>query len=148
MSEENKAMVRRLFLGMVNDGLLDMADDAFALEYRDHSPVSEPMPGPAGFKRRVSELRRALDARMNIYDMTSEQDRVAFRWHLTGKHVGDFAGYAPTGRNVRLTGLNLERIADGRIVEHWSEYDRHALFEQLGADAQPSARRARESSPR
>ena len=131
-------MVRRLFFMMINDGRLDVADDGFAPDYLDHSPFSPPTPGPEGFKQRVGELRRALEARMDIYDMTSEEDRVAFRWQLTGKHVGDFAGYAPTGGNVRLTGLNLERIADGRIVEHWSEYDRQALVEQLGSAAQAS----------
>jgi steroid delta-isomerase-like uncharacterized protein len=132
VSEQNKELVRRLFLTMINDGNLDAADGALAPDYRDHSPLSPPTPGLEGFKQRVEQLRSALEAQMVIHDVTAEGDRVAFRWELTGTHVGDFSGFPATGQHITLTGLNLERVADGKIVEHWSEYDRHMLFEQLG----------------
>jgi predicted ester cyclase len=76
-------------------------------------------------------LRSGLAVRMTLDELVAEGDRVAFRWTMTGKHVGEFAGIAPTGRPVSLTGLNFERVADGKIVEHWSEYDRLALIEQV-----------------
>jgi hypothetical protein len=62
---------------------------------------------------------------------------------MTGRHVGEFGGLAPTGRAVTLTGLNLERLRDGRIVEHWSEYDRMGLMHQVEGPTRPNERRGR-----
>jgi len=134
MSEDNKARVRLFFEGVINDGNLDLADEFLASDYVDHAPLTAEVPGPEGFKRRIQLLQRSFAIRIAIEDMTAEEDRVAFRWTISGKHVGEFSGAAPTGRNVTLTGLNLERIADGRIIEHWSEYDRLGLMDQVAAD--------------
>jgi predicted ester cyclase len=131
MSEANKSLVRHFFEGIFNEGDLEVVHEALAPDYIDHSPFSAQEPGPEGFKRRMDMLRSSLAVRMTLYDLIAERDLVAFRWTMEGKHVGEFAGIAPTGLPVSLTGLNLERIADGMIVEHWSEYDRLALIEQV-----------------
>lgn len=136
MADENTEVVRRFFEGIINEGRLELADEVLAPDYHDHAPLTAEVPGPEGFKRRMQLLARSFEMRIAIEDMTVEEDRVAFRWTMTGKHVGEFAGVAPTGRAVTLTGLNLERLRDGRIVEHWSEYDRMGLLHQVeGADS-------------
>jgi predicted ester cyclase len=131
MSEANKSLVRHFFEGIFSDGDLDVVHEFMAVDYVDHSPFSAEAPGPEGFKRRMDMLRRSLAVRMTLQDLIAEGDLVAFRWTMHGKHVGEFAGIAPTGRTVSLSGLNLERVVDGKIVEHWSEYDRLALVEQV-----------------
>ena len=133
VSEANKRLVRAFFEGIFNEGDLEVVHEFLAPDYIDHSPFSAEAPGPEGFKRRMDMLRASLAVRMTLDDLLAERDLVAFRWTMAGKHVGEFAGIAPTGRDVSLTGLNLERVADGKIVEHWSEYDRLALVEQVSS---------------
>jgi predicted ester cyclase len=136
MADANAEVVRRFFEGIINEGRLELADEVLTPDYRDHAPLTAEVPGPEGFKRRMQLLASSLEMRIAIEDMTVEEDRVAFRWTMTGRHVGEFGGLAPTGRAVTLTGLNLERLRDGRIVEHWSEYDRMGLMHQVeGTDA-------------
>lgn len=131
MSEENKALVRRFYEGIVNEADLQLAYEVLDPNYVDHSPLPVDTPGPEGFKRRVEQLHEMFGIRITVADVTAEDDRVAFRWTMRGRHIGEFAGVAPTDREVVITGLNLERIVNGRIVEHWSEYDRQALMEQV-----------------
>jgi predicted ester cyclase len=136
MLEDNKELVRRFYEGIVNEGKLELAHDMLASDYVDHAPLPIQTPGPEGFKRRVQQLHGMFAIRITLEDITAEDDRVAFRWTIRGRHIGEFAGVAPTQRDVTITGINLERIADGRIIEHWSEYDRQALMEQVSATAE------------
>jgi predicted ester cyclase len=133
VSDSNKHLVRHFFEGLFNDGDLSTVDQYLAPDYVDHSPFASEAPGPEGFKRRMKMLRDTLAVQIRLEDLIAEDDLVAFRWTMEGRHVGEFAGIAPTGRPVSLTGLNLERIAEGKIVEHRSEYDRLALVEQVSA---------------
>jgi steroid delta-isomerase-like uncharacterized protein len=73
------------------------------------------------------------DARITIDASIAEGDMVATRWSLTGTHQGEFQGIAPTGRTVRFSGIEYNRVVDGRFVEHWSMFDNLALLRQIGA---------------
>jgi predicted ester cyclase len=133
VSEDNKALVRRFYEGIVNDRRLELAHEVLDPAYIDHAPMPIEVPGPEGFKRRVAQLHAMFAIRITREDMTAEDDRIAFRWTIQGEHIGEFAGIEPTGRAITITGLNLERIANERIVEHWSEYDQRALMDQIGS---------------
>jgi predicted ester cyclase len=52
-----------------------------------------------------------------------EGDSVAWRWRLSGRHVGPIAGIAPSGEPVSVEGVNFQRIGEGRVVEHWTTVD-------------------------
>jgi predicted ester cyclase len=56
-------------------------------------------------------------------DLLIDGDRIAWRWALTGTHVGPFAGIGPTGRPVTLYGVNFQRLKDDRVIEHWTLVD-------------------------
>jgi len=73
------------------------------------------------------------DSRITIESCISEGDTVVTRWTLTGTHRGIFQGIPPTGRAVRFTGLESNRVLNGRIVEHWYMFDNVALLQQIGA---------------
>jgi steroid delta-isomerase-like uncharacterized protein len=73
------------------------------------------------------------DSRISIESCIAEGDTVVTRWTLTGTHQGLFQGIPPTGRPVRFAGLEFNRAANGRFVEHWSMFDNLALLQQIGA---------------
>lgn len=72
------------------------------------------------------------DSRITINNSITEGDTVATRWTLTGTHRSAFQGIPPTGRAVKFTGIEYNRVVDGRIAEHWSMFDNVALLQQLG----------------
>jgi steroid delta-isomerase-like uncharacterized protein len=73
------------------------------------------------------------DSRISIESCIAQGDNVVTRWTLTGTHQGSFQGIPPTGRPIRFTGIEINSVANGRIVEHWSMFDNLALLRQIGA---------------
>ena len=137
-AEENKVLMRRFIDGW-NKG--DMAalnrviDETVDASFINHSAATpEDARGPDGVKNVFGSFRAAFpDGRTTIEDMVAEGDMVVTRWTFRGTHRGEFAGLSPTGRRVEMTGINIDRIADGRFVERWYEMDRLGLMSQLGA---------------
>jgi steroid delta-isomerase-like uncharacterized protein len=72
------------------------------------------------------------DLRMTEADSVREDDKVAFRWLLSGTHLGRFMGVVATGRRVEAMGIDIVRVADGEIAEHWGEFDVIGLLRQIG----------------
>ena len=68
-----------------------------------------------------------------VDDLLAEGEKITFRWTFRGIHTGTFAGRPPTGKPVMFAGINIEYLADGKIVEHWSVFDMQNLLQQIGA---------------
>jgi steroid delta-isomerase-like uncharacterized protein len=78
------------------------------------------------------------DAKITVDDAVSERDIVASRWTITGTHRGDFQGVPPTGRQITIKGVDFSRVVNGKIAEHWAQFDLAGLMQQIGAiPAQP-----------
>jgi predicted ester cyclase len=77
-------------------------------------------------------LRAFPDLHLTIEDQLVEGDRVAFRWSATGTHTGPLGAAPPTGKSVALDGLILDRLADGKVVERWEQWDQSLMLQQLG----------------
>ncbi|HTQ57790.1 MAG TPA: ester cyclase [Bryobacteraceae bacterium] len=73
------------------------------------------------------------DSRISIESCIAEGDQVVTRWTLAGTHRGSFQGIPPTGQPVRFTGIEFNRVVNGRLVEHWAMFDNLALLRQIGA---------------
>jgi predicted ester cyclase len=71
--------------------------------------------------------------------MIAEGDLVAMTWTATGTHQGELMGIAPTGRSVTITGIGVDRISGGQIVESWGNYDALGMLAQLGAIPAPAS---------
>jgi predicted ester cyclase len=67
----------------------------------------------------------------------AEGDKVVSRMTSTATHTGGFQGIPPTGKRIRVTGIWIERIADGWIVERWGEVDMLGVMQQLGVIPTP-----------
>ncbi len=117
-------------------GKLDVADELYARDYVDHvgrGPEGSRVVGPEGIKQAVMLFRRGFpDLTYTVEEEMAERDLVWTRFFARGTHQGEFLGAAPTGRIVTYTGMDLNRITDGRIVESWVNYDALALLEQVG----------------
>jgi len=132
--EENKAIARRLFEEVWSQGKLDVADEIFATDYFGHIAGSPEVRRLEGFKQFVSMYRTAFpDLQFTIEDQIAEGDKVVTRWTSTGTHKGELMGIPPTGVQSTSTGIAIDRIAGGKIVEVWSNWDTLGLLQQLGA---------------
>jgi predicted ester cyclase len=80
------------------------------------------------------------DLQIRIEDAVGEGDLVAQRVHFEGTHTGEFQGLPPTHKKVSFSGLELNRFADGRVVEHWFQLDSLTLLQQLGLTVVPGPR--------
>lgn len=141
MSDANKKVIRREFEEILNEGNEAVLDELIAEDHVLYDPTApEPWRGPEGLRRSLAPFRAAFpDLRVRIEDQLAEGDQVATRWVFTGRHDGEFFGIAPTGRQVRVTGVSIERLAGGRIVEDRMEMDALGLMRQLGALPEQSA---------
>ena len=84
----------------------------------------------------MPEVRKELgisDAQnKQIDDLIAEDDRVVGRFTIEATHTGNFLGIPPTGKRIRISGIDIVRIRDGQIVEHWYAEDALGLYRQLG----------------
>jgi len=98
-----------------------------------YHPFAGPGPDPKLVDRGSAALRRAFpDLRMAEADSVREGDKVALRWLLSGTHKGEFMGLAATCKSIEAMGMDIVRVADGEIIEHWGEFDVIGLLRQIG----------------
>lgn len=123
MSEESKLMVRRIYEAIWNRQNPAAVANHFASDFLGHSTTE--IQGPDGLLQRVGALFDALhDGEFTIQDQIAEEDKVVTRWVARGVQVGEFEGLLPTGKMVTITGIDLFRIAHGKIIEGWSSVNR------------------------
>jgi predicted ester cyclase len=123
MSDENKWMVRRIYEAMCNQQNLAFVADHIASDFLGHSTTE--YRGPEGQLKRFATLFDALrDCVFTIQDQIAEGDKVVTRWVARGIQTGEFEGLRPTGMMVMITGIDILRIAHGKIIEGWSNVNR------------------------
>ena len=132
MSASNKAILRRLFEKVYNQGDLQAADEIMAAGFVNHNPAPGEAAGREGFKAFVAYLRRAFaDFQITVEDQIAEGDKVVTRFTISGRHAGEFAGFPPSGKLVSVPAMALHRIVDGQIREGWFNWDALGLMQQL-----------------
>ena len=144
MSEHNKAIVRRLFAELWNNGNLSVAEEIFNPNYEHHdSSTPDFGRGPDSEKKRATLYRTAFpDLHLTIEDVIAEGETVMTRWSCRGTHKGDLNGIAPTGKHITITGLTVARVSNGKIVEGYVNWDALGLMQQLGVVPQLAKARA------
>jgi predicted ester cyclase len=131
---EPREVVRR-FVDEYQTGADERAFDAFIHpDVIDHSRPPGISPGADGVRQQFDGFRSAFeDFHATMLDQIAEGDKVVTRKVFHGRHTGEFQGIAPTGREVEIQVIDIVRVVDGRIVEHWNCVDRLGLLAQLGA---------------
>ena len=137
MATDLKALNRRFYEEIIQEGNLDLIDDLVSDDIVEHVPLPGQGTGREGTKQAIRMFREAFpDIRADIQVEIAEGDLVAVVARFTGTHQGEFIGIPPTGKKVAVLALDVSRIRDGKFVEHWGLFDTAALMEQLGAAPQ------------
>jgi predicted ester cyclase len=127
-------VIRRLTNEVFINGDLSHWDDLVDDTFVDH----DPMPGVPNDKkgqRQVAEmvLTAFSDRKMAMDEMVDTTDgRVVENWIMAGQHTGDMMGIPPSNEEVRVRGIELWRVANGKVVEHWGVVDIGDMLEKAG----------------
>jgi steroid delta-isomerase-like uncharacterized protein len=133
---ENKEVVRRFVDECVNRHRADLLEEFLGPRLTMHPGTPGSAPATEGvdqLRESFRRLRAALpDLRVTLEALIGEGDLVAARWTATGTHSGELAGVPGTGNPVRWGGVDVYRLADGRITEWWRNDDFVHLLAQIG----------------
>jgi steroid delta-isomerase-like uncharacterized protein len=133
----NRALLLRYKVGILNSRDVDALDEVAAVDYLDHAAFPGQPPGLAGLKQRVSLLFEALDPTWTVHDTIAEGDIVVLRWSFTGIHREEFFGIPATGRSFVMRGLDVYRVEDGQMCEHWNVVDNLSFIQQVTGSVPP-----------
>ena len=135
--DDNKRAVANFVEVCQNQHNLAAADDIFHPDFVNHYAPGghplEPTPRPAGgFQAFYGMILQAFpDASVEINEQLAERDMVATRKTLRGTHRGEIWGLPPTGNRVELEFIDIFRVKDGKLIEHWTSMDLASLREQM-----------------
>jgi steroid delta-isomerase-like uncharacterized protein len=137
-AEENKAVLRR-WIEAYNERDLQAEADVLAPDYVAHVPAAPgPLEGLEAWRQFSGSFAEAFpDIRLTIEDIMAEGDMVAARVAFRGTHRGEFQAIPPTGKEVNFTAMEINRVVEGKVEEHWVELDLLGLMQQLGAIPEP-----------
>lgn len=133
--EANKELIRRFYNEVWNKGNIDFVFEVFADEYVRHDlRPGTPTAGAAGQKQVAMDFRAAFpDVHYKTDLVIGEGDMVMARWTMQGTNTGQWGKEPPTGRFVKMSGVNIFRLANGKVVEIWNHRDDWGMREQLEA---------------
>jgi steroid delta-isomerase-like uncharacterized protein len=121
-AKENKALVRRYAEELLKQRNLDLFDEIFAPDFVQYGADPDQVSGVENLKQFIVMLRSGFpDFQVNIEDLfAAEGDQVVLRFTFRGTHEEEFLGVSPTGKQVRMAGVDIFRIADARVMELWN----------------------------
>jgi predicted ester cyclase len=133
MLSQNTHLARRALDEVFAGGELTVVNEIFHPEFINHEAGPNTPPGPEGLKMTVGWLHASFsDMHYEIEDEISQGDKVVERVIASGRHTGPFLGLPPTGKTFAAQQIHIYRIADGKIIEHWSCRDDLSQGIQLG----------------
>ena len=134
-TEQNKQVVDQFIQALFTKGDASAVERYLAPDFIAHDP---PMPGltgdAAGFREAATRIRAGFpDWRSDVHLLIAEGDYVTEHFTASGTHLGEVMGVPATNRTVRVAGINIFRVQEGKITERWGLLDMVALLAQLGA---------------
>lgn len=132
----HKLLFGRLYHSVWNDRKLEYIDQVIAKTHALGDPtVSGGAVGPGAYRRQVERFLAGLpDLKFTVDDTISEKDKLVVAWTITGTHKGNFLGVPPTNKKVTFSGITINQIAEGKIIESTLVWDALGLLRQFGLD--------------
>jgi steroid delta-isomerase-like uncharacterized protein len=138
MSQDNAMIVRRFVDEVITQGKIDSAAQYVWDDVLELVPLPGQGPGLEGLKDIIRAMRAGFpDIVFSIQEQITEGDKVASRFEWTGTHKGAFLGVPATDRPVRVWGMVIDRLENGRIKDTRIIMDTLGLMAQLGALPSP-----------
>ncbi len=140
MSAENKALLRRMYDEVANEGRIELVDELCTEDFVEHEEFPGLSPDRDGVKKFFNLMRDAFQyLRFEVQDIIAEGDKVVGRIVIHGTHEGEFMGVQPSGNRIEVAGVDVVQVRDGRVAAHWGVTDGLAMMQQLGAmSAEPA----------
>jgi steroid delta-isomerase-like uncharacterized protein len=141
-TEDNKALVRRIFEEGINQNNPSVWDELLAPDFVIYDPPFGMQPNREGFRQLFATFRTAFpDLHVTFEAEFADGEYVIHRVYGTGTHKGEFQGIPPTGKQVKVKVIHIWRVANGKAVENWVQLDLLGLMQQLGVIPAPGSTR-------
>ena len=138
ISEAAKAVVRKNTEEVQSQGDFRVFDELFADDFVDHTTQPGTTPDKAGVRKLYAYLREAFpDFRAEIHWQLADGDRVTTFKTYYGTHEGTFLGIAPTHRAIHFETVDVMRVQNGKITDHWGVGNLLSLMQQIGGWTPP-----------
>ena len=132
MSDVNKELMRRFYDEAVNGQQFDAIDELVSADFVDHEEFPGLPGGREGAKQFFKLCHSAFEGfSMEVEDLIAEGDRVVARCTMSGTQRGEFAGIPSSGKALRVSVIDIVRVADGKVAEHWGAMDSGSMMQQL-----------------
>jgi steroid delta-isomerase-like uncharacterized protein len=133
-SDAAKAVVRRNTEEVQGRGNFKLFEELFADDFVDHTPQPNTTPNKDGVRVLYHTLRAAFpDFHPEIHWQAADGELVTTYKTYHGTHQGPFLGVAPTGKKIHFETVDVMRVHNGKITEHWGVANLFSLMQQLGA---------------
>jgi len=133
-SDAPKAVVRRNTEEVQSLWNFDVFEELFADDFVDHTPQPNTTPDKKGVRDLYHRLRAAFpDFHADIHWQAADGEMVTTYKTYHGTHLGMFLGVAPTGRKIQFETVDVMRVRNGKITDHWGVANLFSLMQQLGA---------------
>jgi steroid delta-isomerase-like uncharacterized protein len=131
MTEQERDLGRRWFDEVWNKGRREAIAELLAPDGVIHEG-STSSAGPEGFYPFFDRIAASFsELHVNVHDTLIDGDKICVRWTSTGKHTGGGLGMAPSGVTIHITGISILRVAGGKLIEGWQNWDMLGLMEQI-----------------
>jgi len=133
ISEAAKAVVRRNTFEVQGRGNFEVFEELFSDDFVDHTTQPGMTPNKAGVRKLYQYIRTAFpDFHAEIHWQLADSDRVTTFKTYHGTHLGDFLGVPATGREIRFETVDVMRVQNGKITDHWGVANLLSLMLQIG----------------
>jgi steroid delta-isomerase-like uncharacterized protein len=133
---DGTGLIKRFYEDVIGGGQINLVDELTTDDLVDHEEgLPGQPPGREGVKFFITAMREAFpDIRIGSVEPTMVDGNLeAARVILTGTHKGELMGVAATNRSVEIESIDIIRVEDGKVAEHWGVTDTMSLMQQLGA---------------
>ncbi|MCH7974713.1 MAG: ester cyclase [Bacteroidetes bacterium] len=131
--QQNLSSVKRIYAEFINQGneaVFDELGDENIIENEELPPGMEP--NREGVKQFFSMFRSAFpDLHIQVDEMIAADNKIVTRVTITGTHQGTFMNMPPTGNKISYKAIDIFRLINGKVVEHWGIGDNAKMMEQL-----------------
>lgn len=134
MSEKNKEVIRRFYDDVFTVGKMNITamEQHLAADFVGHD-LPPDLNGREGFKKFVGMLAASFSdtTQIEAHEVIGNNDKIVVRWSSTGRHTGEFMGIPATGQRITLKGIDIFRLAEGKIADLWQEMDMLGILQQI-----------------